>query len=178
MLFTGFHAYWALGGRVGFGDGEAARSGDRAFATTWFFVGNLVVTGLGVVTAVIALAVLRPWGQKIPRWMLITGVTIGGVFLFLRGGLSIADELLRVTGLSDHGLTGQTTQEMHREALDDPDPSQYTIWSFRVIDAFFFVGSLLLFALTWCFVRRFDEPRLSRASEAGVLESGEVEVGV
>lgn len=155
-MFTGFHAYWALGGRFGFGDGESARAADRAFATTWFYLGNLLVTGLGMVGVVVALAVIRPWGQKIPRWMLITSVAIGAVFLFLRGGLSIADELLRVTGLADHGLTGQTTQEMHRQALEDPDPSQYTIWCFRIIDAFFFLGSILLSSLTWILTRRAE----------------------
>lgn len=82
LVFAGFHLVWAAGWYVGL-DPVAAR---QMFAVTWKLVYDLVVAGLCVVGAVVALALKQPWGRRLPRWFVGGLAWTGTGFLILRGG--------------------------------------------------------------------------------------------
>lgn len=140
LIFAGFHFYWALGGRLGMGDGAAAHS---AFSTG-FLLYDLLVALLCLVGAVVVLALVGGlrWPTVIPGWILSTVGWIGTVLLLVRGGLGLIEDVLQLLGLLNDGLLGMTTQQMFGE----PHPSAYTMWSLRAIDVYFLLGGLLFVA--------------------------------
>ncbi len=133
LAFVAMHVYWFAGGRVGFGD-QADPIPDASFGL--FGLAVAVSFALG---AVVPFAAVRPWGSRLPRWMLVTALGIGCALLTLRGLAGLADDLLRVTGIADNGLTGLTWEQ----TLGSAHPSARTLWSGRAIDAYFTLGGLL-----------------------------------
>jgi hypothetical protein len=99
FLFAATSFYWALGGRIGvetIGDviTTPALAGDPTIlAIVW-------ITGaLKVVTGVAALALVQPWGQRVPRWaLLLAGCGASGLFL-LYGAANLVQDALIVAGL-------------------------------------------------------------------------------
>lgn len=140
VVFAAFHVYWGFGGQFGFGDASVTTPGATSVAAKTFTV---VLGIMFVVGAVVPLAVLMPWGARIPGWMLIACCWIGGVLLTLRGFSGLLDTALRGTGLVTNGLTGPT----YEQELGDAHPSAYTLWSTSTIDVYFFVGGLLFCGL-------------------------------
>ncbi|KUJ67710.1 hypothetical protein ACZ90_25965 [Streptomyces albus subsp. albus] len=154
LLFAGFHGYWALGGTLGLGDGAAADGG----ISGGFLVYDLMVAGMCLVGAWVAVALTRPYGpgpatspgyrwevppgrrpQPVPRWVLLTAGWTATALLLARGGIGVLDDLLRSTGALAHGLSGLTVQEVYGE----PHPSVCTLWSMRAVDAYFVLGGVL-----------------------------------
>jgi Protein of unknown function (DUF3995) len=86
LIFAGFHVIWATGWRVGL-DAEQARI---AFSKTPFFVYDLVVAGMCVVAAPVALALTMPWGRRLPRGLLGLVAWTGSGLLVIRSVASIA----------------------------------------------------------------------------------------
>jgi hypothetical protein len=87
LLFAGISFYWGCGGRTGLDTvGGAierrALDGDAAiYAAVW-------VTGvLKLVGAALALALVRPWGRRLPRRLVLVPAWIAAVGLTLYGGL-------------------------------------------------------------------------------------------
>lgn len=62
--------------------------------------------------------------------------------LLLRGFPGLLESALAATDVLPNGFLGMTDQEVYGEA----DPSAYTIWSMRAVDAYFALGSVLYFA--------------------------------
>lgn len=88
LLFAAPHAWWALGFPMGFPGGLASY---RFFmASTWRYVYDLFVIFLSVTAVFVALALVRPWGQRVPRWMLRTSAWIACAMLTLRGVAGLA----------------------------------------------------------------------------------------
>jgi hypothetical protein len=136
VVFTAFHFYWFAGGRFGLGDGpemipETRTTGDRIWA--------FAVTSMFVVGIALPLALTRPWGRRIPRWIAVGCLLTGATLLLLRGGAGLLDTTLRETGLADRGLTGLTYEQI----TGDPHPSLNTKVSGTCIDVYFIVGGLL-----------------------------------
>lgn len=87
LVFAAPHFYWALGGRAGLGPQAAAA--DVALQQTWFAVYNLAAGGLGIVGAIVALALAMDWGgHGVRRWLLIAAVAACAILL-LRGALGL-----------------------------------------------------------------------------------------
>lgn len=147
VLFAAFHVYWGFGGHFGFGDASVTVP-EPTSAVAWVF--SVVVDVMFVVGAVVPLALLMPWGARIPRWMLTACCWIGGALLTLRGFSGLLDTTLRGTGLVQNGLTGLT----YEQELGQAHPSAYTLWSTSTIDVYFFVGGLLFCALAIAATRR------------------------
>jgi hypothetical protein len=133
-VFIVWHGYWALGGDFGFGDREAAYPDTTSSVAGWTF--TIVVVGMFAAGLAVPLALARGAG---PRRVLVGLMWAGAAVLVLRGAMGVVDDVLRVTGLSETGLTGLSDEE----ALGVADPSAYTIWSSVGIDAFFAAGGLL-----------------------------------
>ncbi|HWL98202.1 MAG TPA: DUF3995 domain-containing protein [Nocardioidaceae bacterium] len=136
VAFVALHGYWALGGRVGFGDQTDPIPVTTDSVAGWAFT-VVVATMFGCGLAV-PLALLRPWGLRVPRRLLLVLMWIGAVVLIARGGMGLLDGTLRTLGL-DTGLTGLS----YERTLGDASPSAYTLWSSAAIDAIFFAGGVL-----------------------------------
>lgn len=131
--------YWALGGSVGLATvggsiEELARSADtRATVLVW----TTVV--LKVVAVMLALALIRPWGRRLPRILLVLAGGIGAVVLTVYGALLTVVGALALTGVL------ATDAATDRYALT---------WHVLLWDPVFLLWGLLLGAATLLFRRR------------------------
>ncbi len=116
--FTAMHAYWYLGGRVGFGDQPDPLPSVPSSLGDWIF--NIVVGGMFAASLMVPIAFTRSWGRHA-----------------LRSGQ--LDDGVRFTGLCDGGLTGLGTQNV----LGSAHPSRSTKVSTVAIDTIFFIGGIL-----------------------------------
>jgi len=90
--------YWAAGGTRGLGTlggsiERLARSEDARAATVISIV--IVVKLAG---AFLALALVQPWGQRLPRRLLLIAGGVGSAVLILYGGVEMLGEALVETG--------------------------------------------------------------------------------
>jgi hypothetical protein len=83
LLFAAPHTWWALGFPAGFPGGLA--SYHFFMSSTWRYVFDLVVILLSVTAVFVAMALIRPWGNRVPRWILRTSAWIACGMLSLRG---------------------------------------------------------------------------------------------
>lgn len=95
LLFAGISFYWGCGGRalldtVGGVIERRALAGDTAI-----FVAVWVTGALKLVGAVLALALVRPWGRRLPRravlllgWVAAVGLTLYGAALEVTNALA------------------------------------------------------------------------------------------
>ncbi len=107
LLFGAIHVAWALAyfywpafGRVTLGP-----TFDWAFGRPWFRAYDLIVAALFVLAAALPLAVTRPWGDRVPRWVQVSGLWTACVLLGLRGAVGVVADLLVVLGILDATLT-------------------------------------------------------------------------
>jgi uncharacterized protein DUF3995 len=133
-VFILWHGYWALGGDFGFGDAEAAIPDTTSTVAGWTF--TIAVVGMFVAGLAVPLAIARGLG---PRRLLVALMWAGAAVLTVRGAIGLVDDVLRVTGLAETGLTGLTDEQVFGTA----HPSAYTMWSTVGIDSFFAAGGLL-----------------------------------
>jgi hypothetical protein len=94
FLFASAHFYWALGGCAGFPI-EACEAG---LSNAWFLAYDLLAGVLCVLGAVVALALVRPWGRAFPRRTLPVLARVGGAVLLLRGVVGLVQDVLIVAG--------------------------------------------------------------------------------
>lgn len=93
IVFAAAHAYWAAGGCAGLTADVCA-----AGLPVWFLVYDLMVGVLCVAGAVVALALVRPWGRIFPRRWLLRLAWAGSAVLLLRGGVGLIQDGLILTG--------------------------------------------------------------------------------
>jgi len=99
FVFGAMSVYWALGGR--WSVGTQALSIQEQIDDPGF-VAVLWATGaLKLLAAVIALALVRPWGARVPRRGLLVAASVTAGFLLLYGGLGWLQALLWETGVQD-----------------------------------------------------------------------------
>jgi hypothetical protein len=65
LVFAVLHVVWATGWYIGLPTEWA----QKAFAQPWFLAYDLVVAGIGSLAVLVALALVRPWGRRLPRWL-------------------------------------------------------------------------------------------------------------
>lgn len=85
LIFAAFHVIWAFGWYIGL-DAEDARI---AFARPFTLAYDLVVAGMCVVAVFVVLALVRPWGRRVPFRVLRFVIWIGTGLLVLRAGGSV-----------------------------------------------------------------------------------------
>ena len=136
VVFVAVHGYWALGGRLGFGDQAAAIPMTTSSLAGWVF--TIVVAAMFIAGLAVPLALVQRWGRRVPRRLLLGLMWAGALFLTARGGLGLFDDLLRQFGV-DGGLTGLSYQQ----TLGTARPTAYTLWSSAAIDLVFVSGGVL-----------------------------------
>lgn len=138
-VFAVLHAVWAAGWYVGL-DQELAR---RAFRQRWFLIYDLVVVSLCVLALGVALALVRPWGLRLPKRLLGTLAWCGTAVLVLRGSArSSQTAYLLATGRSVRAV--------------------FWFW-----EAWFCLGALLFGLSTWRFGRAANAASPSASRSAG-----------
>lgn len=95
LIFAAFHIAWAAGWYIGLDPVEAA----AAFAVPWKLAYDLVAAGMCAVAVPVALALVMPWGRRVPGRLLNTLAWIGTGLLVLRAmGSLLQAAYLLLTG--------------------------------------------------------------------------------
>jgi hypothetical protein len=115
-----------------------------------FHVYNLTLIGMAVAGTVVVLATVRPWGRRVPRWVLLTPLVFGSVLLGLRGVPGFVEFLAQVSGLAPAGLLGLLDKTVE-------PATGVELYAGYAINLFFFVGAMLLIPTTVRFWR--SQPR-------------------
>jgi hypothetical protein len=97
LLFAGISFYWGTGGRflldtVGGAIQRRALAGDTAIYVAVWITGILKLVGAGL-----ALALVRPWGRRLPRRPVTLLAWFAAVGLTLYGGLLVVSNALAAT---------------------------------------------------------------------------------
>ncbi|MGH2531536.1 MAG: DUF3995 domain-containing protein [Thermomicrobiales bacterium] len=95
FVFATISFYWALGGTIGIDTlantiQEDARARDAEFLVLVWLTGGLM-----------ALALARPWGRRIPRRLVLIAAWGGGIFVILYEGASWIEAALMGAGVID-----------------------------------------------------------------------------
>jgi hypothetical protein len=131
-VFIAWHVVWYLTG-LAFPTSSHAHGNARVAYT----VASIVTDGMWVIGCILPLALVQPWGRRIPRWMLLSAAWVATGVLAARGLAGILDDLLRAFG-SSRGLTGLT-------AAQTAGTSHITFWvqfSGVATDVLFAAGAL------------------------------------
>ena len=130
--------YWAAGGTAGLSTigGELE---EMARAREPEIVAIVLVTAfLKVAYGLLALALVRPWGQAFPRWALLAAAWAGAALLSAYGGLLVAAQALVAAGFIG------VAEPANRTAL---------LWHLFVWDPWFLFMGLLLGVAVWHYQR-------------------------
>ena len=115
-------------------------------ALVLFRASEAITDVIWAVGIVLPLALARPWGRRVPRWMLLWPAWTGCALLGARGIAGVADDVARAIGFP-RGLTGMTmAQEM-----GTGHPSAWMWIAGTATDVLFVAGGLVfgLAALTY-----------------------------
>jgi Protein of unknown function (DUF3995) len=134
LVYAVVSFYWAFGGTAGIGTlggrlEELGRAGDPVVLWLAGVAGVLKVAG-----AVLALALVRPWGRVVPRRVLLGAAWVGAVVLVGYGGLYVVGGALALGGVVEVAGAGD------RAAL---------WWHVLVWDLWFLVWGVLLGMAAW-----------------------------
>ena len=124
-VFAVFHLTWATGLYVLLDPVYAA----RAFAQAWFRTLDLIVAALCLAAALVALALVAPWGRRLPRWLLGGSAWTVTAVLVLRSALSL-------------------TQHAYWLVAGRLQVSLMSVW-----EPWFYLGGLLFLVSTWRYWR-------------------------
>ena len=100
LAYVPVHVYWAVTGDVSpFGDLPASLSPSQWRQANW--AACVVIGG----AAVFSLALVRPWGRRLPRFMLLGVAGVGAVFAVLHWAAFSAPTALRLLGVTGGAIT-------------------------------------------------------------------------
>ncbi|GAB3338937.1 hypothetical protein RMN56_19835 [Micromonospora halotolerans] len=116
-------------------------TGDGPWSFRAYVIFNIVLILMSAVGAAVVVATVRPWGRRVPRWMLLTPLWFGSALLVVRGVPGMVENLLMATG-NRGGFVGR----------DDISTAEF--WAGIGINTYFFVGAVLLVVTTVSYVRR------------------------
>jgi hypothetical protein len=137
VAFVGWHAPFLFGWNPFHGEG---------MDTAAFHAYNATLICMAAIGAVVVLATVRPWGRRVPRWLLLTPLVVGCVLLVLRGVPGFVEFVAQVTGLAPAGLMGLFDEDVAA-------PTGAELWAGYAINLYFFLGALLLVPATYGFWR-------------------------
>ena len=145
FVFAALSFFWAAGGTAGVNtNAPAVTKPVLARDPTWIAI--LWGTGvLKVLAGLLALALVRPWGRALPRWLLLTAAwTAVAIIGGYEGALSLIQHALMVAGVIavPSGL-GETSARWH-----------LCLW-----DPWWLVGGILLCIAAWHYSRRSRSAR-------------------
>ncbi|MFF7703699.1 hypothetical protein [Streptomyces lydicus] len=126
----------------------------------WLFLSyDALIVLMSVVGVVCVLATVKPWGRRAPHWLVRAPLWIGCAVLTMRGVPGLVENVTTATGLTPHGLLG-----MEKEAVDT---GSWDFWKTMVINAYFFLGAVLLVPATVLSRRSRRTAKATRTTSAG-----------
>ncbi|MGW9176945.1 hypothetical protein [Streptomyces decoyicus] len=120
-------------------DYRSAMGGQDSVPVWGFLAYDGLITAMSAVGAVLAPATVRPWGRRLPPWTVALPLRFGAVLLVVRGVPGLVEDLTMVTGLTPYGLLGLAERPA--------DLSSGEFWTDMAINAYFFVGAVVLLPL-------------------------------
>ncbi|HMH89805.1 MAG TPA: DUF3995 domain-containing protein [Streptosporangiaceae bacterium] len=139
LIFALISFYWGCGGTLGLNTiggtiEKLAREHDAGIYVAVWVTGLLKLAG-----AVLALALVRPWGRRRSRLLVTLLGWAAAVLLTLYGGILVIADALAATG-----------------AIKPKTPIAWTplLWHLWVWDMSFLIWGLLFAAAAWYFTRR------------------------
>ncbi|UNO40499.1 hypothetical protein [Streptomyces sp. MST-110588] len=111
--------------------------GPDSDAPVWVFLAyDGLVTLMSAVGAVLVLATVRAWGDRIPGWMVRVPLWFGAGLLVVRGVPGLIENITTVTGITPHGLLGQATELAGAWGT--------AFWTSLAINTYFFIGAVVM----------------------------------
>jgi len=142
LVFAAASFYWALGGTF-LSRTQSPQILELA-AEPWF-VAFVWLTGLlKVLAGVLALSLVRGWGEAFPRWLRRAGVWSVSLVLTLYGGANLAARGLMALGVLE------TPASMRSAAAT---------WHLILWDPWFLLGGVLFLASAWWYSRGIQSGR-------------------
>ena len=167
LAFLAWHVVWAVTGLP-----FPQASHHHGAALVLFWTSDAITVVMWAVGIPLPLALARPWGRRVPRWMLLSAAWIGCALLGARGIAGVADEVARAIGFS-RGLTGLTAAQ----AMGTGHPSAWMSFAGVATEVLFVAGGLVfgLAALTY---QRASRALSSRPAQTLVLFMTSVMIAV
>jgi Protein of unknown function (DUF3995) len=142
FLFAALSFYWALGGTAGSETISPAIAQLTRARVPWFMAVLWITAILKVFSGFVALALVQPWGRKVPRWILLLLAWGAGTLLFGHGGLIFAVGVLALSG-----------------AISLSIPAPLLHWYTFLWGPWWLLGGLLFLLAAWSYVRRSPQGR-------------------
>jgi len=98
FVFAALSCYWALGGTVGTETVSPAIVQLARAHDPWVEAALWLSAFIKVISGVVVLALIQPWGRMIPRWLLLMLAWGAGTLLFVHGGLYFVVGVLALSG--------------------------------------------------------------------------------
>ena len=137
FIFAAMSFYWAAGGKLGL---NTQSEQILALMDETWFVAIVWITGvMKAVVGLVALALVRSWGQRFPRWLLLTVAWGAGTLFTLYGGANLI-----VRGVMALGLI-ETPESMRSVAAR---------WHLVLWDPWWLLGGVLFLLAAWQFQNR------------------------
>ncbi|KUJ65323.1 hypothetical protein ACZ90_49160 [Streptomyces albus subsp. albus] len=157
-------------------DYRAAMGSEDDIPVWGFLLYDGLITAMSAIGVVCVLATIRPWGRRLPLWMVRIPLTIGSVLLLVRGLPGLVENITTASGLTPHGLLGQGDELA--------DLGTRAFWEGMAINTYFFLGAVALIPATLAWRRRLAaesgpgaERRGGAGAGAGIGPSGGEEAG-
>ncbi|MCZ4125422.1 hypothetical protein [Streptomyces sp. H39-S7] len=135
---------WHIGMGV-VADDDVADGGPWGY-TAYIAYDSLIII-MSIVGAVLCLATVRPWGDRLSRRTVLAPIAIGSVLLIVRGVPGLIENIFVLTGITPRGFLGVVDDSVET-------PSTTEVWQGVAINAYFFVGAILLVPATINYFRR------------------------
>jgi hypothetical protein len=148
LAFLAWHAVWAVTGL------PFSHHRYHGAALVLFWGATAIMDVMWVVGIPLPLALARPWGRRVPRWMLLWAAWTGCALLGARGIAGVADDVARAIGFS-RGLTGMTTAQVTGTA----HPSAWMSFAGAATDVLFVAGGLVFGLAALTYQRAFPRRR-------------------
>jgi hypothetical protein len=143
FLFAALSFYWALGGTAG-SDTVSPEIAQLARAhVPWVMAALWISAIIKVVSGLVALALIQPWGSRVPRWILLLLAWGAGTLLFGHGGLFFAVGVLALSGTIGYSA-----------------PATVLHWYTFLWGPWWLLGGLLFLLAAWSYVRRSPQGRV------------------
>ena len=97
-MFAALSCYWALGGTAGTETVSPAIVQLARVHDPWVEAALWLSTLLKVISGVVVLALIQPWGSRVPLWLLLLLAWGAGTLVFVHGGLYFVVGLLALSG--------------------------------------------------------------------------------
>lgn len=154
FLFAALSFYWALGGMVGVDTAVSPAIARLARAhDPLLFAGLWITALLKVFGGFVALALVQPWGRRVPSWLLLLLTWGGGTLAFVHGALYLVVGVLALSGAIQVGMSGTTLY-----------------WYTFLWGPWWLLGGILFLLAAWFYVRGLPRTRANLVfSLLGVL---------